>query len=109
MHYLYLGAAILLEVIGTSFMRQTDGFTKLVPSLITATAYIGAFYLLSLTLKHIPTGIAYAIWAGAGIVLIAAVAWIFQGQRLDAPAIAGMGLIVAGVVIINLFSKVSAH
>lgn len=109
MHYFYLAAAILLEVLGTSFMKQTEGFTKLLPSLVTAAAYVGAFYFLSLTLKHIPTGIAYAIWAGAGIVLIAAIAWIFQGQKLDTPALIGMALIVSGVVVINLFSNATAH
>jgi small multidrug resistance pump len=85
-------------------------FTKLVPSLLTALAYVVAFYCLSLTLKTIPTGVAYAIWSGCGIiVLIAAVAWIIQGQKLDVPAMAGMGLIVAGVIVMNAFSKTAAH
>ena len=109
MNYVYLILAIIAEVIGTTFMKQSEGFTKLVPGLITAAAYVVAFYFLSLTLKTIPTGIAYAIWSGVGIVLIAAVAWLFQGQKLDAPAMVGMGLIVAGVVVMNVFSKVSAH
>ena len=109
MNYIYLVIAIVAEVIGTSFMKQADGFTKLVPSLICVAAYIVAFYFLSLTLKTIPTGIAYAIWSGVGIVLIAAVAWVFQGQKLDAPAILGMGLIISGVVVMNLFSKAAAH
>ncbi|MCP5883175.1 multidrug efflux SMR transporter, partial [Klebsiella pneumoniae] len=81
MNYLLLGCAIIAEVIGTSFMKQSDGFTRLVPSLVTAVAYLVAFYCLSLTLRTIPTGIAYAIWSGVGIVLIAAVAWLVQGQR----------------------------
>lgn len=109
MNYLYLAIAIVAEVVGTSFMKQADGFTKLVPSLICVVAYLVAFYFLSLTLKTIPTGIAYAIWSGVGIVLIATVAWIFQGQKLDAPAILGMGLIISGVVVMNLFSKAAAH
>lgn len=109
MNYLYLAIAIIAEVVGTSFMKQADGFTKLVPSLVCATSYIVAFYFLSLTLKTIPTGMAYAIWSGAGIVLIAAAAWIFQGQKLDAPAMLGMGLIISGVLVMNLYSKVAAH
>lgn len=109
MNYVLLAVAILSEVIGTTFMKQSEGFTKLVPSLLTALAYVVAFYCLSLTLKTIPTGVAYAIWSGCGIVLIAAVAWIVQGQKLDVPAMAGMGLIVAGVVVMNVFSKSAAH
>ncbi|WBQ16937.1 SMR family transporter [Sphingobium yanoikuyae] len=109
MNYVLLAVAIISEVIGTTFMKQSEGFTKLVPSLLTALAYVIAFYCLSLTLKAIPTGVAYAIWSGCGIVLIAAVAWIIQGQKLDTPAIAGMGLIVAGVIVMNVFSKTAAH
>ncbi|MES2988432.1 MAG: SMR family transporter [Pseudomonadota bacterium] len=109
MNYVFLGIAIVAEVIGTSFMKQSDGFTRLVPSLITAVAYGIAFYCLSLTLRTIPTGIAYAIWSGTGILLIAAVAWAFQGQKLDGPAMLGMALIIAGVAVMNLFSKVAAH
>ncbi|UBS34741.1 QacE family quaternary ammonium compound efflux SMR transporter [Altererythrobacter sp. N1] len=107
--YVYLGMAILAEVIGTTFLKQSDGFSKLVPGLVTVAAYLVSFYFLSLTLKSIPTGIAYAIWSGAGIVLISAVAWIFHGQKLDGPAIAGMALIICGVAIMNLFSRVAAH
>ena len=109
MHYLYLTIAIVAEVIATSFLKQSDGFRNLGPSLIMAAGYIVAFYFLSLALRDIPTGIAYAIWSGVGIVLIATVAWIFQGQRLDAPAIVGMALIVAGVAIMNIWSKTAAH
>ena len=98
MNYAYLGLAIVGEVVGTTFMKQSEGFTKLLPSLITAIAYVVAFYFLSLTLKTIPTGIAYAIWSGVGIVLITAVAWAFQGQKLDLPAVLGMELIISGVV-----------
>lgn len=109
MHYLYLLLAIVAEVIATSSLKLSDGFTKLVPSIVTIIGYAVTFYFLSLTLRVIPTGIAYAIWSGLGIVLIAAVAWIFQGQKLDAPAIGGMVLIVAGVAVMNLFSESAAH
>lgn len=109
MHYLFLAIAIVAEVIGTTFMKMSDGFTRLMPSVATALAYAIAFYCLSLTLKAVPTGMAYAIWSGVGIVLIAAVAWIVQGQKLDLAAMLGMGLILSGVVVMNLFSKVGGH
>ena len=109
MSYLYLSVAILAEVTATSFMKQSEGFTRLGPSLITACGYAVAFYFLSLTLRDMPTGVAYAIWSGVGIVLIAAVAWFFQGQALDLPAMLGMGLIVAGVAVMNLFSRSMSH
>lgn len=109
MSYLYLGIAIVAEVIATSFLRQSAGFTKIVPTAIMATGYGVAFYCLSLALRDIPTGVAYAIWSGVGIVLIALIAWIVQGQRLDAPAMAGIGLIMAGVLVMNLFSKTTGH
>ena len=105
MRYLYLAIAILAEVIGTSMLKQAEGFTRIIPGVISVMAYIVALYFLSLTLKFIPTGVVYAIWSGIGIVLIATVAWAFQGQKLDAPAIAGMGLIILGVIVMNLFSK----
>lgn len=109
MPYVYLITAIIAEVIATSFMKQSDGFTKLAPSLVTGAGYVVAFYFLSLTLRTIPTGIAYAIWSGVGVVLIAAVAWLFQGQKLDASAMIGMAFIVTGVVIMNGFSTSVAH
>ena len=109
MSYFYLAIAIVAEVIATSFMKLSDGFTRPVPSLVTAVGYLVAFYFLSLTLRTVPTGVAYAIWSGAGIVLITAVAWFFQGQRLDLPALAGIALIVAGVLVMNLLSKAAAH
>lgn len=109
MKYLYLACAIVAEVIATSSLKQSDGFTRPLWSIITIVGYAAAFYLLSLTLKTIPTGIAYAIWSGVGIVLIALIAWLFQGQKLDAPAIGGMALIIAGVVVMNVFSKSAAH
>lgn len=109
MHYLFLVIAIVAEVVATTFLKASDGFSKLTPSVATIIGYAVAFFFLSLTLKTIPTGIAYAIWSGFGVVLIAAIAWIFQGQKLDAPAMIGMALIVAGVVVMNLFSKTGAH
>ena len=107
--WLFLGAAIVSEVIATSAMKSSEGFTKLVPSIVVVLGYITAFYFLSLTLKTIPVGIAYAIWAGLGIVLIAVVGWIVHGQKLDIPAMLGMALILLGVLVINLFSKTGGH
>lgn len=109
MSYLYLGIAIVAEVIATSFLKQSEGFTKAVPTAIMAAGYGVAFYCLSLALRGMPTGVAYAIWSGVGIVLIAAIAWIFQGQKLDLPAVAGIALIMAGVIVMNVFSKVTGH
>lgn len=109
MQYIYLIIAIVAEVVATSFMKASDGFTKLVPSVVTVIGYIVCFYFLSLVLKTIPTGIAYAIWSGVGIVLIATVAWAFQGQKLDPAAIIGIGLIIAGVVVMNVFSTSVSH
>jgi small multidrug resistance pump len=109
MTYLYLAVAILCEVIATSFLKISDGFAKPLPSLVTAAGYAISFYFLSLALREIPTGIAYAIWSGVGIVLITTIAWVFQGQKLDMPALGGLGLIVAGVIVINVFSKATAH
>ena len=109
MNYVYLALAIVAEVVATSCLKWSEGFTKLWPSVVTVVGYGIAFYFLSLTLRTIPTGIAYAIWSGVGVVLIVAVAWLFQGQKLDAPAIVGIGLIVAGVAVMNLFSKAMVH
>lgn len=109
MNYLYLGIAIVSEVIGTTFLARSEGFTRPLPTAAALVAYAVAFYGLSLTLRTIPAGVAYAIWSGVGIVLIALVAWLVHGQKLDAPAVIGMGLIVAGVAVMNLFSKTAAH
>ncbi|MCG2839634.1 SMR family transporter [Sandaracinobacter sp. RS1-74] len=109
MSYVYLGIAILAEVIATSFLKQSDGFTRPLPTVVTAVGYGVAFYFLSLSLREIPTGIAYAIWSGVGIVLIATIAWALQGQKLDLPAMLGMALIVAGVLVMNLFSRTTGH
>jgi small multidrug resistance pump len=109
MHWLYLVIAIVAEVAGTSFLRASAGFTKPLPSLVVVAGYGLAFFFLSLTLEKIPVGVAYAIWSGAGVTLIAAIGWLFLGQKLDLAAMVGMGLIVAGVVVLNLFSKSAAH
>jgi len=107
--YVYLGGAIALEVMATTAMKSSEGFTRLVPSLICGIGYVLSFYLLAQTLKTVPTGIAYAIWSGVGIVAISLIAWVLHGQKLDAGAMAGMGLIIAGVLVINLFSKSAGH
>jgi len=109
MPYIMLAIAIVSEVFATTAMKQSEGFTRLPWSIATAVGYGIAFYFLSQTLKTLPTGVAYAIWSGVGIVLISAIAWVFQGQKLDMPAAIGMAMIVAGVVVMNVFSKVAAH
>ncbi len=109
MSYVHLAIAIASEVVATSFLAKSEGFTRPVPTLVMAIGYLIAFYFLSLTLRHMPTGIVYAIWSGAGIVLIAAIAWAFQGQKLDGAAIAGIAMILGGVLVINLFSSTAGH
>ena len=108
-HWIYLAIAIISEVIATSFLKSAEGFTRFWPSLMVVVGYLLAFYLLSLTLKTIPVGVAYAIWSGVGIVLIALSGWLFLGQSLDTPAVIGLTLIVAGVIVINVFSRTVAH
>lgn len=109
MSYAYLAVAIVAEVIATSFLKQSDGCTRPVPTIVMAIGYLVAFFFLSLTLREVPTGIAYAIWSGVGIVLITAIAWIVQGQRLDAPAMIGMALIITGVLVMNMWSRTAGH
>jgi small multidrug resistance pump len=109
MTYLYLALAIIAEVVATTFLKLSDGFSKPLPSAVTLIGYAVAFYFLSLTLRNMPTGLVYAVWSGVGIVLIATIAWAFQSQRLDAAALCGMGLIVSGVVVINFSSSTSPH
>jgi len=108
-HWLFLGVAIVGEVIATSALKASEGFSRLVPSVVVVAGYIVAFYFLSLTLRHISVGVAYAIWSGLGVVLIALIAWLLYGQKLDLAAMIGMALIVVGVLVMNLFSKVNAH
>jgi small multidrug resistance pump len=107
--YLFLGAAIVLEVFATAMLKASDGFTQPGPALAMVLGYAVSFYCLSLVLRSMPVGVAYAIWSGVGIVITAVVAFVLFGQRLDAPALAGMGLIVAGVLVINLFSATTSH
>ncbi len=107
--YVLLGIAIVAEVIGTSALKATEGFTRPWPSLLVLLGYGVAFYCLSRTLETIPVGISYAIWSGVGIALVSFVGVALYGQRLDLPAMAGMALIIAGVVVINLFSSAAPH
>lgn len=107
--YALLGIAIVAEVIATSALRASEGFTRLVPALVVLFGYGISFYCLSLTLKSLPVGIVYAIWSGVGIVLITLVAIVMYRQVPDLAAVAGLSLIVAGVVVLNLFSKMQAH
>ena len=109
MHWFYLAIAIVAEVVGTSFLKASAGFTKLLPTVMVAVGYGLAFFFLALTVDKVPTGIAYAVWSGAGVTLITAIGWLFFGQKLDGPALVGIGLIVTGVVVLNLFSKSAAH
>ncbi len=109
MNFLYLAIAIVSEVIGTSALKLSDGFTRLGPSLVVVAGYASAFFFLSLTLRTIPVGVAYAIWSGVGVVLITLVAWLWMGQKLDLAGVIGIGLIVAGVVVLNVFSKATVH
>jgi small multidrug resistance pump len=107
--WIYLFVAIIAEVIATSALKASDGFSKLWPALVVIAGYGTSFFFQSLRLRHIPVGVAYAIWSGVGVVLISAVGWLLFNQKLDAPAILGMGLIVSGVVVLNVFSEVAAH
>jgi small multidrug resistance pump len=109
MKWIYLGIAIVSEVMASSALRASDGFTRAWPTLALIVGYGISFYFLSLTLRTIPMGIAYAVWSGVGILLICIVGWLMFGQTLDLPAIIGLTLIVAGVVILNVFSKSIVH
>lgn len=108
-NFLFLFIAIVFEIIATSALKKSEEFTKLLPSIITIIGYCGAFYCLSFAIKTIPVGFAYAIWSGVGIVLITIIGAIFFKEIPDLPAIIGLSLIIAGVVVINLFSKTTAH
>lgn len=105
----YLAIAIAGEVIATSFLRASAGFTQLIPSIVVVVGYGITFYFFSLALQTIPVGIGYAIWSGVGIILVSIIAFFAYGQSLDLPALIGIGLILAGVLVINLFSQSSAH
>ncbi|WP_205599032.1 DMT family transporter [Halomonas faecis] len=107
--YFYLALAIAAEVIGTSALKASEGFTRPWPSVVVVVGYGLAFFLLSLVLRSLPVGIAYAIWAGLGIVLVTVAGVVIYGETPDLPAVAGIAMIVGGVVVIQLFSKVAAH
>jgi small multidrug resistance pump len=107
--WIYLGIAIVSEVIASSALRASDGFTRLGPTLALVIGYGISFYFLSLTLRTIPMGIAYAVWSGVGILLICIVGWFLFEQKLDLPAIIGLFFIITGVVILNVFSKSVVH
>ena len=107
--YLFLLVSILAETAATTALKASDGFTRLVPSLVVVVGYGIAFAFLSLTLRTIPVGVAYAIWSGVGIVLVSLLGWLVYGQSLDAPALVGMALILAGVLVMNLFSGTAPH
>jgi multidrug transporter EmrE-like cation transporter len=107
--YFVLAVAIIAEVIGTSAMKASAGFSRIGPSVVTLVGFSIAFFCLSSILDRIPLGTAYAIWAGSGIVLVAIVGWVIYGQRPDAAGFVGMTLILVGVLVLNLLSKTTAH
>ena len=109
MAYLFLALAIISEVIGTTALNASQQFTRLGPSLLTVVGYGLGFYFFSFALRSIPVGVAYAIWAGVGVILVALIGVVVFRQRLDLPALAGMALIVAGVLVMQLFSKTISH
>ncbi|WP_424970266.1 DMT family transporter [Dinoroseobacter sp. S76] len=109
MHYVILIGAIIAEVVATSALQASQQFTRIGPSITVVIGYGISFYLLSLTLKVMPLGIVYAVWSGMGLMLVAGIGWLIFGQRLDLPAILGLILILAGILIINLFSETATH
>lgn len=109
MAWLTLGFAIFMEVIATTALKQTQGFTKIIPTLVSLLGYGLSFFALSRVLEQVPLAIAYAIWSGVGISLVGIIAWVWMGQKLDTGALVGIALIVAGVIVINLFSSSVSH
>ena len=109
MHWFLLGAAIVAETIGTTALKYSQGFTRAAPSVAVVLAYGVSFWLLSMVLRTVPVGIAYALWSGVGICLIALIGVFAFGQRLDAAALIGLGMIIAGIVVIQLFSDATPH
>lgn len=107
--YLFLFLAVAAETIGTTALQASAQFTRFWPSVLVVVAYGVAFFFLSIVLKHIPVGIAYALWSGLGIMLIALIGWVVFGQRLDLPAVLGLAMIIGGIVVIQLFSQSSTH
>lgn len=108
-HYIYLILAVLFETIGTTALQASQQFSRVGPTFVVIVAYALAFYLLGLTLKFMPVGVVYAIWSGLGIVFIACIGFIVFGQRLDLPAVIGLGLIIAGILVIHLLSNSTQH
>ena len=108
-HWVALAIAIVAEVIGTTALKASNEFTRLWPSLIVVAGYGTAFYFMALSMRVLPVGIMYAIWSGMGIVLVSIIGWVVYRQALDVPAIIGMGLIIAGAIVINVFSKSVVH
>jgi len=109
MHYLWLFIAIISETIGTTALQASQQFTRLWPSVAAVVSYLISFYFMTLALKVMPVGIVYAIWSGLGIVCIAAIGYVVFGQRLDMPAVAGLAMIIAGILVIHLFSNTTTH
>ncbi|WP_415402831.1 DMT family transporter [Tateyamaria sp. SN3-11] len=109
LHYIYLIVAVAAETIGTTALQASDQFTRLWPTVLVVFAYGFAFYFLGIALKHIPVGIAYALWSGLGIVLIAVIGFAVFGQVLDLAAILGLAMIIAGIVVIQMFSNTATH
>ncbi|NUH64214.1 multidrug efflux SMR transporter [Sulfitobacter sp. S0837] len=109
MHYLWLFIAVIAETLGTTAVQASQQFTRLWPSVAVVVFYVISFYCMSLTLKVMPVGVVYALWAGLGIVFIAIIGFLLFGQRLDPPALLGIAFIICGILIIHLFSKTSPH
>jgi small multidrug resistance pump len=108
-HYIFLIFAIIAETIGTTALQASQQFTRLWPSVIVVIAYGVSFYLLALALRYMPVGVVYAMWSGLGIVMIAAIGYLVFGQRLDLPAVIGIGMILCGILVIHLFSQTAPH
>ena len=109
LHYIFLIFAIIAETIGTTALQASHQFTRFWPSVLVVIAYGLSFYLLAQTLRVMPVGVVYAMWSGLGIVMIAAISYLVFGQRLDLPAVVGIGMILCGILVIHLFSKTSPH
>ena len=108
-NWVYLGLAIFSEVLATASLKSTEGFTRLVPSIVVLVGYSAAFYFLSLTLDTIPIGVAYAVWSGVGVATITLVSFVLYDQKIDVTGLVGIGLIVAGVVVLRLFSETAVE
>ena len=108
-NWVYLGLAIVSEVLATASLKSTEGFTRLVPSIAVLVGYSAAFYFLSLTLDTIPIGVAYAVWSGVGVATITLVSFVLYDQKIDVAGLVGIGLIVAGVVVLRLFSEAAVE